>query len=217
MKDIIHFAGDVNVEKMNIQSHDGTTYSISNQLVSIQIFEDLYSPFISGILTIKDSLDFVNALPMIGQELLDVSIFTPTLRDKGGHLKGQFYITEFKNREYLAERNVIYELTFVSKEAMIDANVKLSKSYTGTPSDIAKKVLTDKLIRFDYTKKINIEPSKNSVSYISNYWSPTRNMQYLCEHAINNQDSPSFLFFENRDGFNFGSLETLATSPTVTQ
>jgi hypothetical protein len=217
MKEIISFAGDITVEKINIQSQDGTTYSITNQLVSIQIFEDLFSSFISGILTIKDSLDFVNSLPMIGQELLDISIYTPTLKDKGGHIKGQFYITVFKNREYLAERNVLYELSFISKEAIVDANVKLSKSYIGTASDIAKKVLTDKLVKFDTVKKLNIEPSKNNLSYISNYWSPTRNMQYLCEHAINKEGSPSYVFFENRDGFNFGSLETLSISPTITQ
>jgi hypothetical protein len=217
MKEIISFAGDITVEKINIQSQDGTTYSITNQLVSIQIFEDLFSSFISGILTIKDSLDFINGLPMIGQELLDISIYTPTLKDKGGHIKGQFYITVLNNREYLAERNVLYELSFISKEAIVDANIKLSKSYIGTASDIAKNVLTDKLVKFDVVKKLNIEPSKNNLSYISNYWSPTRNMQYLCEHAINKEGSPSYVFFENRDGFNFGSLETLSTSPTITQ
>lgn len=216
-KDIIHFAGDINVEKINIQSFDGTTYSITNQLVAIQIFEDLFSPFISGVLTIKDSLDFMNGLPMVGQELLDISIYTPTLKDKGGHINGQFFINEIKNREYAQERSVIYELSFISKEAILDANVKLSKGFSGTISDIVKNVLTDPMVRFDSVKKLNIEPTVNSTQYVSNYWSPTRNIQYVAEQALNKNDSASYVFFENRDGFNFGSLETLSVSPTITQ
>ena len=216
-KDIIHFAGDVNVETINIQSYDGTTYSISNQLVAIQIFEDLYSPFITGVLTIKDSLDFINGLPMVGQELLDISIFTPTLKDKGGHIKGQFYITELKNREYAQEKSIIYELSFISKEAILDANVKLSKGFSGNIGDIVKNVLTDKFVRFDTVKKLNIESTVNSTQYVSNFWSPTRNMQYLCELALNKNQSASYVFFENRDGFNFGSIETMSTSPVISQ
>lgn len=216
-KDIIHFAGDVSVDKINIQSYDGTTYSVVNQLISIQIFEDLFTPFISGVLTFQDSLDFMNALPMIGQELLDVSIYTPGLKDKGGHITGQFYITEIRNREYLAERSVVYELSFVSKEALIDVNVKLSRGFSGTVSDIAKNILTDKAVSFDKVKKVNVEPTKNAITYVSNFWSPTRNMDYLANHALNSNGSPSYIFFENRDGFNFGSLEALSTSPTIAQ
>lgn len=216
-KDNIRFAGDINVEKINIQTYDGVTYSVINQLISIQIFEDMFSPFITGIITFKDSLDFINGLPMIGQELLDVSIFTPTLKQKGGHINGQFYITELKSREYLADKSVVYELAFISKEAIVDLNTKLSKSFGGKVSDVAKKVLTDQLVKFDVVKKLNIEPTKNNIQYVSNYWSPVRNMTYLCEHALNESGSPSYIFFENRDGFNFGSMETLAKTPTITQ
>lgn len=215
--DIIHFAGDINVEKINILSYGNVTYSVLNQLISIQIFEDLFSPFITGVLTFKDSLDFMNGLPMLGQELLDLSIYTPTLKDKGGHIKGQFYINEIKNREFAGDRNVIYELSFISKEALVDANVKLSRGYSGKVSELVNNVLTDQAVKFDTVKKINIEPTKNDVTYVSNFWSPTRNMDYLCENALNQNGHPSYVFFENRDGFNFGSLQTLSVSPTITQ
>ena len=213
----INFAGDVTIEKANLMSYDLTTYSIKNQLVSIQIFEDLFSPFITGILTFKDSLDFMNALPVIGQEVLDLDIYTPTLKDKNGRIKGQFYISEFKNREFVGDRSVVYELAFISKESIADINIKLSKSYQGKISDVAKQVLTDNLVKFDVVKKLNIEPTKNSVKYVSNYWSPVRNMNYLADYALNETGSPSYIFFENRDGFNFGSLETLAKSETIAQ
>ena len=211
------FAGDIKIDKLNILSHDLVTYSIKNQLVSIQIFEDVLSPFISGVLTFKDSLDFMNALPVIGQETLDVDMWTPTLKNTKARINTQFAISELKNREYVGERSVVYELSFISKEAITDLNIKISKSYSGVVSEIAQKVLQHDFVKFDKTKKLCIETTKNSVKYVSNYWSPIRNMNFLSEYAINESGSPSYVFFENRDGFNFGSIETLAASPLITQ
>lgn len=213
----LHFAGDINVEKINIISSDGTTYSVLNQLVGIQIYEDMFSPFISGLLTFKDELDFMNGLPMIGQEVLDLVISTPQLKERGASINGQFYINEIKNREFVTERSVVYEISFISKEAITDCNIKLSKSYGGKVSDIAKNILEDKLVQFNSLKKLHIEPTKNSIKYVSNFWSPVKNMNYLCEHALSEKSSPSYLFFENRDGFNFGSLETLCEKNQIMQ
>lgn len=217
MSESIGFAGDIRIDKLNIMTYDLTTYSVKNQLISIQIFEDIFNPFITGILTFKDSLDFMNGLPVIGQETLDIDIWTPTLKNETGRISGQFYISELKNREYVGDRSIVYELSFISKEAIIDLNVKLSKSYSGLISDVATTVLQHEYVKFDKVKKLNIEPTKNSVKYVSNYWSPVRNMNFLADYAINANGSPSYVFFENRDGFNFGSLETLAASPQITQ
>lgn len=217
MSESIGFAGDIRIDKLNIMTYDLTTYSVKNQLISVQLFEDVFSPFISGVLTFKDSLDFMNGLPVIGQETLDIDIWTPTLKNGTGRITGQFYISELKNREYVGDRSVVYELTFISKEAIVDLNIKLSKAYNGTVSDIARSVLQHDFVKFDKTKKLNIEPTKNSVKYVSNYWSPVRNMNFLADYALNESGSPSYVFFENRDGFNFGSLETLAKSPLITQ
>lgn len=214
---ILRFAGDISVEKINIISFDGTTYSIKNQLVSIQIFEDLFSPFTSGVLTFKDSLDLINALPMIGQETLEIHMYTPTLKNKRGEIKQQFYIYNLLNREFMAEKSVVYELQFISKEAIVDTNVKLSKGYQGRVSDIVQAVATDELVKFDAAKKIIIEQTRNSTKYVSNYWSPVKNIHYLADFAINESGSPSYVFFENRDGLNFGSLETLSASEVVAQ
>lgn len=217
MTDILRFAGDIAVEKVAILSYDKTQYSVINQLISIQIFEDLFSPFTSGVLTFKDSLDFMNALPVIGQEILDLDIHTPTLKNLQGRIQGQFYIYDLKNREFLADKSVVYELGFISKEAIVDMNVKLSKGFQGRISDIAREVLTHPLVGFDGAKNLIIEPTKNSMKYVSNYWTPTKNLRYISDAALNENNSPTFLFFENRDGLNFASLDSLGASEVEVQ
>lgn len=208
----LSFAGDVTVQKCSVISSTGVEFSVKGQLVALQIFEDLYSPFISGTIIFKDSLDFVNALPFIGQETLSLIVYTPSLERNGGKIEGQFYIHKMKDREYDGDRSVVYEMSFISKEFLNDINIKISRGYQGKVSDIAREVLTDKSAAFNTVKKLNIEESKNSIKYVSNYWSPVRNMNYIADRALNNTGSPSYVFFENRDGFNFGSLDVLMSS-----
>ena len=89
-------AGDVNVGYVRITSMaNNTFFNIKNQVITIQIYEDMFSPFITGSLIIKDSLDLINNLPFSGMEYLEMEIFTPTidleLKDQG-IIKGKFYI-----------------------------------------------------------------------------------------------------------------------------
>ena len=62
--DKLRQAGDVSIDYVNITSMANRTgFNIKNQVITIQIFEDLFSPFITGSLIIKDSLDLINKLP----------------------------------------------------------------------------------------------------------------------------------------------------------
>jgi hypothetical protein len=213
----IEFAGDISIDKVSIQSVDGTEFSLINQIVAIQIYEDLYSPFMTGSIIIKDSMDLINTVPLIGQELLNIDISTPSLKEKGGRINSQFFMYRIKNREYLGDKTVTYEMDFISKEAIVDSNTKLSRRYKGKISDIVASIVSDQEVQFDNSKRVIIEETYNDTIYISNYWSPIKNMNYLAEQAINKEKSPSYVFFENRDGFNFVTLNSLVTSPIVVQ
>lgn len=203
----LRFAGDVNIEKLELKSVNGFYQDISNQVIGIQIFEDIFSPFITGTLIIKDSLDLLNVFPLTGEEYLSIRISTPTL--PRGAIEGEFYIFKMTNREVLGDRAIVYELHFITQEAVIDMNKRISKKFEGKPSEIAQIILTDKDVGLQLTKQVNIEEASNKIKYISNFWSPVRNMTYLCDHAYNTKESPSYLFFENRTGYNFVTLDSL--------
>lgn len=203
----LRFAGDVNIEKLVLKSVNGFYQDIANQVIGIQIFEDIFSPFITGTLIIKDSLDLLNVFPLTGEEYLTLKISTPTM--PRGSIQGDFYVFKMNNREILGDRAIIYELHFITQEAVIDMNKRISKKFEGKPSEIAQTILTDKDVGLQLTKQVNIEEATNKIKYISNFWSPVRNMTYLCDHAYNKNDSPSYLFFENRAGYNFVTLDSL--------
>lgn len=211
----LRFAGDVNIEKVSITTSSGFTQEITNQVVGLQLFEDLFSPFITGSLIVKDSLDLLNLFPFSGEEFLQLRVSTPTL--KGSKIDGNFYIFKMADREIVGDRSVVYELHFITQEAVIDLNKRISKAYSGRCSEIAKTLMEDKDFGLQIKRKVFIEETKNSTKFISNYWNPVKCLNYLCDHSLNTNDSPTFVFYENRAGFNFVSLETLYTNNDVVQ
>jgi hypothetical protein len=212
-KNALRYAGDVTIDRLVITTSRGVYQEISGQVLQIQIFEDLFSPFISGSLVLKDTLDLSNVLPFIGEEYLDLRISTPTLPT--GQISGTFHVYKMTDKVKIGDRSTAYELNFISIEALIDMNKKNSKVYSGKISDIVPTFVTDKIEGMESKKKWIVEPTRNSIKYISNFWSPVKNLSYLADNAISQSQSPSFLFFENRDGFNFKSLENLYSGKVV--
>ena len=211
--EVIRFAGDVSVRKAEIVSQNGVYQDIRAQILNIHVYEDLFSPFISGIIIVRESLDLINLFPLIGEELLNLEISTPSLPKS---FRGSYHIYKLSERELLGDKSVAYTIHFISKEAVVDLNKKISRGFGGKISDIATSILTEPNIGLETAKNILVEPASNSTKYVSNFWSPIKNINYLCDTAVNRNGSPSFLFFENREGFNFISLETLYT-PDVLQ
>jgi hypothetical protein len=203
----IRFAGDVKIDKVKIITRSGNSQDITGQVIRIQIFEDIFNPFMTGSLIIKESLDFINVLPFSGEEELEMEISTPAF-DKAT-IKGIFYIYKLTDRELLGDRSVVYQLHFISSEAIIDLNKKLSKVYTGNVGDVVKDLVTNKVDGLQSEKTLTIEPTARSCKFISNFWSPVKSINYASSFAENKNNSPSYLFFENREGFYFISLETL--------
>jgi hypothetical protein len=203
----IRFAGDINIRRLEIISSENYKVDITNQLIGMEIYEDMFSPFLTMAITIRESQDFINALPLRGEEILKMEISTPTFEKESMFFKDRYYIYKISDRQLLTDRNTVYTLYCISYEALVDLNMKQSKAYRGNISDIVRELMSKEGL--DSTKKYNIESTKNSIKYISNFWSPVKNLNFLSTHAINNDGNASYLFYESRGVFNFTSLDTL--------
>lgn len=207
-KDKITMAGDVVIDEVTIITSKGFAQTITPQVMSIEIYEDMFAPFITGKVLVRDAQDLSNLLPFVGEEVIRISVRTPSLPDKDAY-RGEFYIFKMDDRIKTQERELIYVLHFISKEAIVDLNKKISKGYQGKVSDIVEKLLKDPEA-LESTKPFTIEETLNTVKYTSNFWSPVKNIQFLVDQAVSKTyESPSYLFFENKYGMHFVSLETL--------
>lgn len=203
----VRFAGDVSIDKVKITTRSGLAQDVTAQVIAVQLFEDIFSPFITGSLILRESLDLLNIFPFAGEEQLELEISTPSLEN--GNIKGKYYIYKMTDRELLGEKSVVYQLHFISPEAIIDINKKVSRVFGDKPETVVDYLLRDDVNGLQTKKTIKYEPSNRYIKFISNFWSPSKAIQYATNSAVNTNNSPSYVFFENRDGFNFVSLENL--------
>ena len=189
-----------------ITTYAGASLEIAQMIQQIEIFEDLYSPFITIELEVKDGNGLIHKTPFIGEELVTLTITDPD--GKEGIIDGEFFIYKIKDKVQVSDRGFVYRICCISTEAIVDLNLKISKAYTGQPSDIVARLLKDE--GFKTNKDIFVEESLNSISYISNYWSPLKNIKYIADRTVSRDNkAPSYVFFENKKGFAFTSIDQL--------
>ena len=210
----IRFAGDVSIDKIEVISANGYGQEITNQVVNIEIYEDLFSPFISGVIGVKETIDYINLFPLVGEEYINIKVRTPSFTDPDMIIDDQFVIYKVGNRVTTGDRNMVYTLHFMSREALVDTNKKISRSYSGKISDIVQDIVKNKNYGLESTKQLNIEPTISATKFVSNYWSPVASINYIAERATSVGYHPNYIFFENRNGFNFVSLNKLYTLNT---
>jgi len=202
------FAGDVSIDQCIIYTNSGLKQDITPQVIAITIYEDIFSPFMTGSLTVRESFDLVNLFPFIGEEMLNIEVSTPTL-DTKKNIKGSFYIYKMTDRVLLGDKQVAYVLHFISPEAIVDLNKKISRGYEGKSHEIVSSVVKSNLNGLQSTKEVFAEQSSKVLKFVSNYWSPTRLIQYCTENAVSGSGAANYVFFENRYGFYFVTLDSL--------
>jgi len=216
--------GDVSFKTVEIQSVNGQVLDIKNFIVELNIYEDIFSNALQGVLIVVDSKELLSGLPLVGDELLNLWVQTPSFGDEYGEsIKKTFSIYSIKNRMLNADREQMYALYFCSMEAVSDNITQVSKKYEGTTDEIADKLYTDYLKQKrcfggidnkDETPMVIADtPHEGKIAFDANMWSPFRCLNYVAQRSIGaKQKSPSFLFYETTRQFYFTSIDNLIKS-----
>ncbi len=217
----IPFAGAVDLEAVIIvSSASGAFIDVTDNAIEVKIYEDIFEPFITAKIVLKDTVDLIEKVPIRGEELLHLRARTPTFERPRELIDHTFFIRKIDHWQKDAERSVLYTLHLISVEALTDMNRRYSRTFEGLISDIAEEIFTDELKGFGitipttqdethYFLKYGVEPTINTIKYISNNWSPLRNLQYLASQALNPNLAPNYTVFTNNNGMHFVSIDSL--------
>ena len=167
----------------------------------------------SGQITLIDTNSIVLNLPIIGQEYLSFKIKTASLgEEKTGiidYTENVFSIYKIDTRIMDGNMEAI-TLHFTSPEMMRNNRIRVSKSYTKTIDKIVVDVLQNE--RYINSKKdLFIDGTFGVRKLVAPSSLPFTFIQKLASEAIftKNKGSPYFMFFENKDGIHFRSLDSL--------
>lgn len=202
---------NINYVKL-LTAHSDEFIDITKMINYVEVYESIYSPFVTLKINLTDSLSLTSLLPLMGEEFVEVDIVGP---DGEVGIRGEgFYVYKLSDRIAISDRGVSYTLHCISGPAIADMNLKISQSLSGQPSDL----VTDQLghTGMTITKPIYAHPTKNAVSYISNYWSPMQNIKYLCDRSVSRDTGDaSYIFFETKKNFVFAPLDLLVSQESV--
>ena len=188
---------------VNITLKDSRIVNIKGLVSEFTIYESVDSPAVRGEFLITDAVDFINALR--GNEEITLTIKTDASLGVEYKLVHKIYKI---GSNFKAERLQQYILHTVSNEAINNERVKVFKTFKGPSASSVKEILTNSL---KTDKKLFIESTSGNFPFIAPSWRPYDCISYLTDKTIRskNEEQAGFLFFENRDGIHFESIDEL--------
>ena len=184
---------------------------IKDKFEEINIFDSILNHTMSGNILIRDAVGLSEQLVFDGSEVLLIKIG----KDEDDlMIQKSFRVYKQSNRVTVNQTSEMYALHFVSDEHIFSLQQKVQHYYNLTYSEAAVKIMNDYL----GIKKIGIYSSSVGVrNIVVPALEPLVALQWLATRAVDDNQSPGFLFFENRMGFNFTNLSTLFSFPSLTK
>ena len=181
--------------------------NITSIYQEINIYDSMFMPCMRGEILIQDAIGLSSKLLLDGSEYLSMEI---SKGEESGAttFKKTFRVYKQSGRENLNQNSEIYLLYFASEEMIFSEQQKINQSFNGTYTDIVNVILK-KYLAIPKAKLGIVEQSKGLHTVIVPNLSPFDATNWLSKRAVNSESLPSFLFFENKYGYNFVSLTEL--------
>jgi len=216
-------------EELVLESSDRSrTIDISTGAISIDYYEDIFSPTITAKIKIINTGNTIvaengtgkqsiyNGLPLRGGERVSMKIAGNSSTNPGldftKRVADYLYVSSIT--DVISETNQeSFTLHLVAREAITNETVRVGKKFrVDTPiSSSVENILTNYL---KTTKVGTIDKSSNKYGFIGNLRKPFTILVWLASKAVpesSGSATAGFLFYQTQDGFQFRSIDGLIT------
>ena len=217
---IINYAGDFRLKTCNIisfrkaeGSEKAFRVNIQPQTMNITLVEDVTMPCINGSIDVADGQDFRTMLPLTGNERLELHVFTPGQREikymeVTGTTLNVYKVDKIRISGGTA-RQQIYRVHFTSKEAIRNGITRISKAFTGPIENMVNEIVKDDKFLAS-RKSLVVEPTATNTKFVIPNLKPFRAIKFLADQSVaKNYLNAGYLFYEDTQGFNFRSFESM--------
>ena len=200
-------AYDRQLTQASIVSSFGVELDIDYMIDELNIYEDIFSNVISGDMKLIDSNNVLSRLQLHGHEFFLLSFKSPNY----GEYQKSFRIYKVSDVSLKTQSSLEYTVHFCSEEFFLNQQTRISKSYKGLTSDQIIKEIAYSHLKVSNTKlnPLNVERTYGVQNIIVPYFKPFEAINWVASFSLNDALTSSFLFFENKDGFHFKSLESM--------
>jgi len=215
--DRIYNAGDVVVDEIRLVSYSGFELDLRKMVGDFSIYEDIYSNYLTGSLVFPDSMNLVKNFPIIGDEDLYITFYTPGVDSVPRQVKFKvFKISSFVRGT--GSTTVAVRLEFVSHIAEVSLRNKFNRVLKNLPFSEMIKTVYDDMTKLDTKLPALVadETFGKSTVIIPN-WSPLYAINWMTHRSVakQNQSIADYLFYQTLDGARFAPLSKLKSSQPV--
>lgn len=221
-EDSVQKAGSVKIAELKLISSTNIIFDLTEFLVELNIYEDMFSSTLTGTIILSDSLNLIEKAPIIGEEILVIKVETPTFTSK---ISKTFRVYKISDRNIVRDNNTqLFTLHFASIELFYDILLPLFIPFKGNITDVAGEIFSDYIAASreyqvsessDEVKELETETplvilndTSNKVKFVSPGWTPFKCLNWLASKSIPKEGkAKNFLFFESNKAFYFGSIE----------
>lgn len=201
----VYNSKDFDLQALELINSGGQTLDLRGIFVEIQIFQDIYSSVMSGQILITDGNDTFSNFYLCGNEYLRIKLDKPGLNLT---LERLFRIYKTTDRAPSNDSGQNYILHFCSDELISSNMILVSKAYKSAKiRDVVSDILTKEL-GVDPSRIANLENTSGSFDFVIPNYRPLEAIQWAAGRGYD-QKKFCYFFFENKDGFNLTSLQTL--------
>lgn len=198
-------------------------------ILLMDYFEDILSPCVTMSMLLANSNSLTNILPIRGGEKVSLNI-TFSMDGEEFSFEGDRALYVYKQGSRSATTTAeSFSLHLSSREVLTNETNRCRRRYDGKIDQNVKKILTDSLLTTKF-KEDNIQPTANNYSFIGNTKKPFNVISWLCTKSLPVENSSKtqevnklgkakgvagFFFYENYEGFNFKSVESLVSKTNL--
>lgn len=203
------------IQELVLELSDGKRMDIQNIVDETNLFDNLFTPCVSGNILVSDAVGLSEKLKLQGSEKIKIKI-QKAQDEQALTFEKLFVVYKLSNRKNLNLSSQSYILHFVSEEFILSEQKKISQNYLGDYSSIVKKILTDYLKVPDASPVAGqggigiFYPSAGSQDIVIPNLSPFDAINFVSKRAIAvGYNKPDFVFYETIAGYNFVPLKFL--------
>jgi hypothetical protein len=202
--------GDIFVNSLTVSSSRGSL-DLTRAFVSSSVYESIFTPGIVADIEVLDTDDQLGNLKIAGDETVSFS-FLPPGGTTASYTFALHKLDDVKSSTG-AMKSKTYILKCVSQEALHAKTNIVQKNYDMTISDMVKDIHKNYM---KSQKPLDIEDTKGMQKVIVPSYNPFKAVDTIRRRAVSPQNkSSSYVFFENREGFVFKTIEQLFQGSAV--
>lgn len=206
------------IREFLIESLDGKkNINATSCIAGIKYYEDLFSPSVFATILLSNTDGLLSSLPIRGGERVRLLIEQDATKQsiKFDETKKTFYIYKvYGSTTESTKETLLIELA--PGEVFTNETSRVTKKHSGNVGETISKILKDVL----KTTRINeVEKTLNDYTFMGNYKKPFTVLTWLGPKSIPTSGTSSavagtagFLFYENKFGYNFRSVDSLLSS-----